>query len=253
MFPQNSELEDYTCLIAGGSRGIGAAIAKEVANRGANVIINYCSSELEALRLTRDLKEKGANVLAIKADLSRGNEVERMFKRIENEIGNVNALVYNAGISQRGLLIDCSEEQWDSVMNINLKGAFLCCRRALPAMIRERFGRIINISSVLGINGASYEAIYSSAKGGLIALTRSLAQEVGPSGITVNAVAPGPILTDMLQGELDESELAELCREIPVGRIGSPQDVAAACVFLLGRGASFINGHILSLDGGWKP
>jgi 3-oxoacyl-[acyl-carrier protein] reductase len=253
LFPQSNELEAYTCLIAGGSRGIGAAIARAVAARGASVIINYRSSELEALRLARDLREKGAGVLAIRADLSRENEVERMFTRIEAEMGNVNALVYNAGVSQRGLLIECSEEQWDRVMNANLKGAFLCCRRALPYMIRERFGRIVNIASVLGITGASYESIYSSAKGGLIALTRSLAQEVGPSGITVNAIAPGPIFTDMLREELDEDEMADLTREIPVGRLGCPEDVAAACVFLLGREASFINGHILSLDGGWKP
>jgi len=253
LFPKSNELEAYTCLVTGGSRGIGAAIARAVASRGANVIINYRSSELEALRLARDLREKGAGVLAIRADLSRENEVERMFTRIEAEIGYVNALVYNAGISQRGLLIESSEEQWDRVMNTNLKGAFLCCRRVLPYMIRERFGRIINIASVLGISGASYESIYSSAKGGLIALTRSLAQEVGPSGITVNAIAPGPIFTDMLREELDEDEMADLTREIPVGRLGCPEDVAAACVFLLGREASFINGHILSLDGGWKP
>ncbi|MDD2510335.1 MAG: 3-oxoacyl-ACP reductase FabG [Syntrophomonas sp.] len=253
MFPESNELEAYICLIAGGSRGIGAAIARAVAARGAHVIINYRSSELEALRLARELREKGAGVLAIRADLSRENEVERMFTRIEAEMGNVNAMVYNAGISQRGLLIESSEEQWDRVMNTNLKGAFLCSRRALPYMIRERFGRIINIASVLGITGASYESIYSSAKGGLIALTRSLAQEVGPSGITVNAIAPGPIFTDMLREELDEEEMADLTREIPVGRLGCPEDVAAACVFLLGREASFINGHILSLDGGWRP
>lgn len=253
MFPEAKELGSYTCLIAGGSRGIGAAIARAVAARGARVIINYRSSELEALRLARDLREKGGEVLAIRADLSRENEIERMFNRIEAEMGNVNALVYNAGISQRGLLIESSEEQWDLVMNTNLKGAFLCCRRALPYMIRERFGRIVNIASVLGISGASYESIYSSAKGGLIALTLSLAKEVGPSGVTVNAIAPGPIFTDMLNEELDEDEMNELAREIPVGRIGCPEDVAAACVFLLGREASFINGHILSLDGGWKP
>jgi 3-oxoacyl-[acyl-carrier protein] reductase len=175
-----------------------------------------------------------------------------MFAQIEDKWGSVDLLVNNAGISLKRLFAETSEEEWQQVMDINLKGAFLCCRRALPAMIRNRFGRIVNIASIWGLRGASCESVYAASKGGLIALSRSLAMEMGPSGITVNVIAPGPVETDMLLQELDNDERAMLSEEIPLGRLASPDDVASACLFLLSPTASYINGQVLGLDGGWK-
>ena len=175
-----------------------------------------------------------------------------MFARIEDKWGSVDLLVNNAGISLKGLLTETTEEEWQQVMDINLKGAFLCCRRALPAMVKKRFGRIVNIASIWGLRGASCESVYAASKGGLIALSRSLAMEMGPSGITVNVIAPGPVQTDMLLQELDSDERKALSEEIPLGRLASPDDVASACLFLLSPAASYINGQALGLDGGWK-
>jgi len=190
--------------------------------------------------------------MAVQADISQGREVEAMFARIEDKWGSVDLLVNNAGISLKRLFTETSEEEWHQVMDINLKGAFLCCRSALPAMIRTRFGRIVNIASIWGLRGASCETVYAASKGGLIALSRSLAMEMGPSGITVNVIAPGPVETDMLLQELDNDERAMLSVEIPLGRLASPDDVASACLFLLSPAASYINGQVLGIDGGWK-
>ena len=190
--------------------------------------------------------------MAVQADISQGREVEVMFARIEDKWGSVDLLVNNAGISLKGLLTETTEEEWQQVMDINLKGAFLCCRRALPAMVKKRFGRIVNIASIWGLRGASCESVYAASKGGLIALSRSLAMEMGPSGITVNVIAPGPVQTDMLLQELDSDERKALSEEIPLGRLASPDDVASACLFLLSPAASYINGQALGLDGGWK-
>jgi 3-oxoacyl-[acyl-carrier protein] reductase len=204
------------------------------------------------MHLLEELTEQGYQVMAVQADVSQGREVEAMFAQIEDKWGSVDLLVNNAGISLKRLFAETSEEEWQQVMDINLKGAFLCCRRALPAMIRNRFGRIVNIASIWGLRGASCESVYAASKGGLIALSRSLAMEMGPSGITVNVIAPGPVETDMLLQELDNDERAMLSEEIPLGRLASPDDVASACLFLLSPTASYINGQVLGLDGGWK-
>ncbi|MEN6348828.1 MAG: 3-oxoacyl-ACP reductase FabG [Syntrophomonas sp.] len=245
-------LENNICLITGAGRGIGAAIAREVAAQGAHVVVNYLSSETLARDLVAELRQMGVSSLSIKADVSREEEVEHMFCQVEKELGTVSMLINNAGVSLRGLVTETSVEQWEKVMGINLKGAFLCCRRALPEMIRHHFGRIVNIASVWGEHGASYESVYAASKGGLIALTKSLAQELAPSGITVNAISPGPIETDMLKNELDEEEKCFLAEQIPCGRLGRTEEVAAACGFLLTREAAYINGQVLSIDGGWK-
>lgn len=247
------DLKGLVCLVTGGSRGIGAAIVRALAAEGAKIAVNYLTSEKEAFQLVGDLTKEGISALAVRADVGSESDVEAMFAQIEAELGNVDILVNNAGISLRALLQETNEAQWQRVMDTNLKGAFLCCRRALPCMIRKRCGRIVNIASIWGITGASFESIYAASKGGLIILSKSLASEVGPSGITVNAIAPGPIATDMLAGEIDANDKAELVEEIPVGRLGYPDEVASACLFLLSSDASYVNGQVLSIDGGWKP
>ncbi len=240
------------CLVTGASRGIGAAIVRELAKSGMHIVINYLSSERAAVELAAENEALGVRSLLLKADVSSASDVEKMFSEIESTWGGVDLLVNNAGVDLCGLITETSEEQFERIMDINLKGPFLCCRRALPHMIRQRFGRIVNISSIWGLNGASCESVYAASKGGLIALTRSLAKEVGPSGVTVNALAPGPVKTDMMDAELDEDEQRELAADIPAGRFGYPQEIASACRYLLTDDAAFINGHVLVLDGGWK-
>lgn len=245
-------LRGHICLVTGASRGIGAEIARAVAGAGAATAINYHNSKYEALQLLEELNAQGYKAMAVKADVSKSRDVEAMYADIEDKWGSVDLLVNNAGVSLRRLLTETSEEEWHQVMDINLKGAFLCSRQALPAMIRNRFGRIVNIASIWGLRGASCEAVYAASKGGLIALSRSMAAEMGPSGISVNAIAPGPVQTDMLNQELDNDEVTTLASDIPLGRLAVPGDIAAACLFLLSPAASYINGQVLGLDGGWK-
>ncbi|MEW5762242.1 MAG: 3-oxoacyl-ACP reductase family protein [Bacillota bacterium] len=246
-------LTGRVALVTGGSRGIGAAIARALAARGAEVAVNYCASTGEAAAVAKACKEYGGRALAVRADVTRAEDVEQLFTTVEQNLGGVDILVNNAGVSLRALVTETSEADWQRVLDVNLKAAFLCCRRALPGMIRRRHGRIINIASVWGLTGAAYEAAYAAAKGGLIAFTKSLAREVGSAGIVVNAVAPGPVESDMLRRELSPAERADLAGAIPAGRLGKPEDVAAACAFLASEEASFINGHVLRLDGGWLP
>lgn len=253
MVVKGIDLSGYVALVTGGSRGIGAAIVQRLAEAGANVAINYLFTENEAFLQKKKCQSMGVQAITVQADVGQETDVNKMFDQVEKELGKVDLLINNAGISLRALLTETSEKNWQRVMDTNLKGAFLCCRRALPHMINKRFGRIINIASIWGMTGAAYEAVYAASKGGLIALTKSLGSEVGPSGITVNALAPGPIETDMLNEELDKEERLLLADEIPVGRLGYPREVAATCLFLLSKEAAFINGQIITLDGGWKP
>ncbi|MEA1961254.1 MAG: 3-oxoacyl-ACP reductase family protein [Bacillota bacterium] len=239
------------CLVTGSSRGIGAAIVNELSKSGIAMVINYRSSKESAHKLAEECRASGGNPLLVQADIRYSEEVDRMFKVIETERGKVDLLVNNAGVDLRALVTETTDDEWQKVMDTNLKGPFLCCRRALPHMIRQHYGRIINIASVWGLRGASYESVYAASKGGLIALTRSLAREVGNAGITVNALAPGPIETDMLTGELDVEEKQVLIEEIPVSRLGRPQEIASACRYLCSEEAAFINGQVLVIDGGW--
>lgn len=251
MQSQGKSLKGKVCLITGASRGIGAAIAHAAAEQGASIALNYNSSAEKAAELAAQIQGTQSSVLTVQADVGREDQVETMFDQIERELGKVDLLVNNAGMSLKALVTHTSTEQWDRVMDTNLKGAFLCCRRALPHMIRQRFGRIVNIASIWGLSGASCESVYAASKGGLIALTRSLAREVGPSGITVNAIAPGPIDTDMLSSELDQQERLDLARDIPIGRLGCPEEIGDACVYFMQNRASLINGQVLVMDGGW--
>lgn len=248
----NLRLRGHVCLVTGASRGIGNGIAQALAMEGAKLAINYHYSENEAGKLIEALQGIGVSALAVKADVSREDDVEKMFSQVEKELGKISMLVNNAGVSLRALFQDTSVEQWDQVMATNLKGPFLCCRRVLPNMIAQRFGRIVNIASIWGLRGAACEAVYAASKGGLIALTKSLAREAAPSGITVNAIAPGPIETDMLLHELDEEDRNWLAEQIPASRLGQVEDVATACVYLLSKDASYVNGQILSVDGAWN-
>jgi len=240
------------CLVTGGGRGIGAAIARAVANEGASVAVNYLSSQQKAEQLVEEIRMMGGRAVAIRADVGNEAEVKKMFELVEQQLGKIDLLVNNAGRSLRALVTETTGEQWDRIMDTNLRGAFLCCRQALLQMIPERYGRIVNIASVWGERGAAYEAVYAASKGGLIALTKSMASEVGLSGITVNAVSPGPVKTAMLIDELDEDEIKSLEDEIPAGRLGESEEIASACVFLLSNRASYINGQVLTVDGGWK-
>lgn len=246
-------LKGKVCLVTGASRGIGKAIAAAAAAQEARVAINYCYAEEKARQFTEELQKQGYQAAAFRTDISSSRQVDDMFTRIESRWGKVDLLVNNAGVSCKALLTDTSEDDWYKVMDINLKGPFLCSKRALPNMISARFGRIVNIASIWGVNGASCESVYAASKGGLIAFTKSLAREVGPSGVLVNAVAPGPVETDMLSQELDDEDRRELTGQIPLGRLGTPEEIAAACVFLLSTQATYINGQVITVDGGWLP
>ena len=229
-----------TALVTGGSRGIGAACAVALAADGYEVVIGYNENREAAKSIAGITKGR-----CFQADVSDSGAVNRMF----DYAGRVDLLVCCAGISHYGLFTDLSDEQWRLIFEVNVGGVINCCRAAIPGMVRNKSGRIITISSVWGITGASCEAVYAASKAAVIGLTKSLAKELAPSGVTVNCVAPGVIETDML-GNLTEEDKAELRRETPAGRLGAPEDVAAAVRFLASDSASFITGQVISPNGG---
>lgn len=237
-------------LITGASRGIGAECAGMFARKGYHVIINYNSSQTAADDLCRKLTGNGLSAETIKADVSDPEQVRDMFHNIEMLCGGVDVLVNNAGIAQTKLFTDITDDEWNRMISVNLSSAFYCCRSALPYMIRQKYGRIINISSMWGQVGGSCEVHYSAAKAGVIGLTKALAMEEGLSGITVNCIAPGVIKTDMTSHLTDE-DLSELKNETPTGTIGTPSDIARAVLFLADEGSSFITGQVLGVNGGF--
>ena len=228
-----------TVVITGGSRGIGAAAVELFAGRGHRVYFFYAASEAAA----RAVAEK-TGATAIRCDVSDSAAVKAAF----SQIPDVDILICNAGISVSGLINMLPEEDWDRLFDVNVKGMYLCIREAMPAFLRKHSGCIITVSSMWGRVGASCEAAYSATKGAVIALTKALAKELGPSGIRVNGIAPGVILTDMCAG-YDEETLSELAEEAPIGRNGTPMDVAKAMEYL--AQADFVTGHILNVDGGF--
>ena len=248
-FSTTRPLFGQVALVTGASRGIGAAIAVALAKAGASVAINYLHNHDRAQAVVESCRTYGSRAVAIQADVTDFQAVERLMEATVKELGEPDILVNNAGRARSALLVDTTEALWDELMNANLKAPFFCVKSVLPGMIRKRYGRIVNISSIWGIAGGSYEVAYSASKGGLIALTKALAKELGPSGITVNAVAPGAIETDMLGG-LSAEDLRQISAETPVGRIGTPDDVASVALFLVSPGASFITGQIISPNGG---
>lgn len=234
-----------TALITGGSRGIGAAIALKLAHNGFFTVINYCSKKEEA--------EKTAKLtggIAVCADVSDLNQVDNMIKIIVDKTGGVDVLVNNAGISVSGLFTDITPQQEQRLWGINVGGAFNCTRSVLPYMINKKSGKIINISSMWGQTGGSCEVHYSASKAALIGFTKALAKEVGPSGINVNCIAPGVIMTDM-NACYSKETLNELKNETPLERLGAPEDIAEAAAFLASEKSSFITGQILGVNGGF--
>ena len=238
-----------TVLITGASRGIGKAIAVAFAQKQYNIIINYNNSESEAISVMKEIKNMNVNVIAVKADVSDRRQVDELISKAIDNFGNIDILVNNAGIAQQILFNDISESMWDNMFDINVKGVFNCTQAVLPYMIHNKSGKIINISSMWGISGASCEVHYSAAKAAVIGFTKALAKEVGLSGINVNCIAPGFIMTDM-NINCSEETLTELKNETPLNRIGTPENVADAAVFLASEAADFITGQILSVDGG---
>lgn len=236
-------------LITGGAKGIGAAVAEIFAEHGDNVIINYHSSEKQAEALKKRLSAF-ARVEIVKADVSVKSEVAAMFKFIEKNFGGVDVLVNNAGVAHYGLVTRTSEADWDRVFDVNMKGAYLVSNAALESMIDRKSGKIVNVSSMWGVSGASCEVAYSASKAAVIGYTKALARELGLSGINVNCVCPGVITTDMVKN-LDDAALEELKRQTALCRLGTPKDVAEAVYFLAGEGASFITGQAITVDGGF--
>ncbi len=237
-------------LVTGGSRGIGKEICKTLAFSGYTVAINYNNSEEKAEELKAEILSGGGICEIFKCDVGNSAEVKNMFSCICEELGEVSFLVNNAGISEQSLFTDITDDMWQRMINTNLSGAFYCSREALPYMIREKCGKIVNIASMWGEVGASLEVHYSVAKAGIIGLTKALAKEVGLSGVTVNAVSPGVIMTDMMSSFAEET-VSELKEETPLNKLGKPGDIANAVKFLLSEEADFITGQVLSVNGGF--
>lgn len=239
-----------TALITGASRGIGRATAQLLAQNGWQVAVNYNRSKSGAYSLVTELTMEGLDAIAVRADVSDRAQVESMVQEVNSRFGGVDLLVNNAGIARQRLFTDVSVEEWQHMFDVNVTGMFHCCQCVLPQMIRRHSGKIINISSVWGITGASCEVAYSATKAAVIGLTRALAKEVGPSSIQVNCIAPGVIDTDMNEN-LDEQALSALKEETPLGVIGAPLDIAHAILFLASEQANFITGQVLSPNGGF--
>ena len=239
-----------TAVITGASGGIGSAIAAKLASDGYNTVLNYNKSQLKAEKLCEHLVSQGFNAVTFKADVSQSEEADALIAFAAKEFGSADILVNNAGIAQQKLFTDITDEDYDRMFNSNVRSVFNCCRAALPYMIHNKWGRIVNISSMWGVCGASCEVHYSASKAAVIGLTKALAREVGPSGITVNCIAPGLIDTPM-NAALDEETIKSLCEETPAGRIGTPDDIASAVSFFVADGASFTTGQVLTVDGGF--
>ncbi|APC42459.1 3-oxoacyl-[acyl-carrier-protein] reductase [Clostridium estertheticum] len=242
-------LKGKTAVVTGASRGIGRAIALKLAKHGANVVVNYRNSVDAVQEVVKEIEDLGVKVLAIQADISSYDDVENMIKKSVEEFGSIDILVNNAGITKDGLLMRMKEADFDSVIDINLKGAFNCTRHVAAIMLKQRSGRIINISSVSGITGNAGQVNYSAAKAGIIGMTKSVAREFGGRGVTCNAVAPGYIQTDMTE-DLSAKVKDTIMGTIPLKRLGRPEDVANLVAFLATDEAAYITGQVINVDGG---
>ena len=237
-------------LITGGSRGIGAATVLEFARAGYDVAFTWNSREDAAQDVVQQALNPGGRFVALHADVSDSAQVNAAVQEALQQFGSLQALMCCAGIAQQKLFTDLTDEDWHRMMGVDLDGVFYACRAVLPGMIRQKYGRILLVSSMWGQTGGSCEVHYSAAKAGVIGLTKALAKEEGPSGITVNCVAPGVINTDMVQ-VLGQETLDELAKETPLGRLGTPEDIAYAVSFFASERAGFLTGQVLTADGGF--
>ena len=241
--------EATIALVTGASRGIGSAACLALARAGLSVAVGYRSDPEGAEETVAKARADGGSAQAMAIDVRDEASIEEAFGRLEKDLGPVRVLVNNAGYTKDGLAVKYTTEKWDATIDTNLKGAFLCSRRALPAMLKARWGRIVNVASVAALRGNAGQAAYTASKAGLVGLTRSLAREVGGRGITVNAVCPGFVETRMteVQGQEVRQRYIDMT---PAGRFGSPEEVAAVIAFLCGSEASYVNGSVVSVDGG---
>ena len=238
-----------TAVVTGGSRGLGRAVCRLLAAEGANVVFCYAGNAAAAQETVQELEALGAQVRAVQADISDPSAVKLLMDTAVRDFGRIDILVNNAGITRDGLAMTMKETDFDAVIATNLKGVFLCMKAAARIMLRQKYGRIVSISSVVGVHGNAGQTNYAASKAGVIGMTKSLAKELAAKGVTVNAVAPGFIETDMTAA-LPETARTALLATIPQARLGAPEDVAQAVAFLAGDGASYITGQVLGVDGG---
>lgn len=242
-------LKGKKALVTGASRGIGREVALELALQGADVAINYSGSEAKANEVVDEIKALGREAFAIQCDVAIGESVTNMVKEVVERFGRVDILVNNAGITRDNLLMRMKEDEWDAVINTNLKGVFLCTKAVTRQMMKQRSGRIINMASIVGVSGNAGQANYVAAKAGVIGLTKTTAKELASRGITVNAIAPGFISTDMT-GELPEDVQKAMLDQIPLARFGDPKEVASVASFLASDASKYMTGQTLHVDGG---
>ena len=242
-------LDHKVVLVTGGSRGIGRAVALACAREGANVIINYAGNAKAAQEVVEKITDMGRRALAVQADVSKSEDVERLVQEALDDFGRIDALVNNAGITRDNLIMRMKEEDWDAVLATNLKGVFLCTKAVTKGMMKQRSGRVINMTSVVGVMGNAGQANYAAAKAGVIGLTKATAKELASRGITVNAIAPGFINSEMTE-VLSENVKEAMVKVIPLGKMGEAEDVAEATVFLASDSARYITGQVLHVDGG---
>lgn len=242
-------LENKVALVTGASRGIGKAIALELAKNGASVAVNYAGNEAKANEVVDEIKANGGNAFAIRADVSNADDVTDMIKQVISQYGQLDILVNNAGITRDNLIMRMKDSEWDDVINTNLKGVFLCTKGVTRQMMKQRSGRIINITSVVGVSGNPGQANYVAAKAGVIGLTKTSAKELASRNITVNAVAPGFITTDMTD-ELTDDLKAEMLKQIPLAKLGEPSDIANIVTFISSEKSKYITGQTFHVNGG---
>ncbi|MFC5541285.1 3-oxoacyl-[acyl-carrier-protein] reductase [Ureibacillus sp. FSL W7-1570] len=243
------KLEGKTAVVTGASRGIGRAIALELAKEGANVVVNYGGSKEKAEEVVEEILKMGQKAIAVQANVADNESVQNLMKTALDEFGSIDILVNNAGITRDNLLMRMKEDEWDDVIETNLKGVFLCTKAVTRQMMKQRSGRIINIASVVGVTGNAGQANYTAAKAGVIGLTKTTARELASRNILVNAVAPGFITTEMTDA-LPEDVKNTMLTQIPLGKFGQPEHVAKAVVFLASEDAEYITGQVLHVDGG---